>query len=91
MLDGIPRGNATLCDQLKRASLSIMLNIAEATGRQSRLDNKRHFGIASGSALECGAVLDACKILKIVNESYVEQGKELLVDIVSMLSVLCRK
>ena len=66
ILDNLPKGNATLSDQLKRASLSIILNIAEATGRTSRADNRRHFAIACGSALECAAVLDACRILELV-------------------------
>ena len=91
IMDQIPRGNATLCDQLKRASLSVILNIAEATGRQSRLDNKRHFSMARGSALECGAVLDACKILGLIEEKTLANGKSLLVDVVSMLSKLCQK
>ena len=33
ILDNLPKGNATLADQLKRAALYIILNIAEATGR----------------------------------------------------------
>lgn len=32
ILEALPRGNAVLADQLKRASLSIPLNVAEAAG-----------------------------------------------------------
>lgn len=88
ILDTMPKGNATLSDQLKRASLSIILNIAEATGRYSRPDNRRHFHIARGSALECGAVLDACRILQLADMNTITHGKELIIDIVSMLSKL---
>ena len=88
ILDTLPKGNATLNDQLKRASLSIILNIAEATGRYSRADNRRHFYIARGSAFECAAVLDVCRILKLADPNTITQGKELVVDIVSMLSKL---
>lgn len=90
VVDELPKGNASLADQLKRASLSIILNIAEATGRTSKLDNKKHFAIARGSALECAAVLDACLVLKIANKEHTVKGKALLVRVVSMLSKLCR-
>ena len=90
ILDGFPRGNASLSDQLKRASLSIPLNIAEAAGRSSQGEAERFYGIARGSAMECGAIGDACKVLKIVEEELFGQGKGLLVRIVSMLSKMCR-
>ena len=51
----IPKGYGVLNDQLRRAALSISLNIAEGSGRTSAAD-----GIARGSAMECVAVLDAC-------------------------------
>ena len=49
------------CDQLRRASFSIMLNIAEGTSRFSNKD-KRHFMVISrGSAFECVAILEYLK------------------------------
>ena len=91
ILDNLPKGNATLADQLKRAALSIILNIAEATGRTTKLDNKKHFAIARGSALECAAVLDACRILELADQKKVNHGKEILVAIVAMLTKLCQR
>ena len=38
IFDNIPKGNAHLIDQLKRASFSIPLNIAEGTGKTRRMD-----------------------------------------------------
>jgi four helix bundle protein len=90
VINDLPRGNAALADQLKRASLSIILNIAEATRRTSKLDNKKHFAIARGSALECAAVMDACLILNLTDKEQTRKGKALLVRVVSMLSKLCR-
>ena len=84
----VPKGNADLLDQLKRAALSVPLNIAEASGRTGCLDNARHFSIARGSALECGAVLDACLVLGLVDKSTFRSGKQLLISIVAMLSRL---
>ena len=86
----MPRGNSSLSDQLKRASLSIILNIAEASGKTTKLDNKKFFAIARGSALECAAVMDACRILKLSNTKNSDDGKKLLFEIVSMLTCLCR-
>lgn len=90
IIDSIPRGNASITDQLKRASLSIVLNIAEGAGKVSRQDKSKFFTIARGSAMECGAASDACKILKVSSDIQIHEGKELLVDIVSMLSALSR-
>jgi four helix bundle protein len=87
----LPRGNAEIVDQLKRGALSVPLNIAEARGRTGSLENARHFAIARGSALECGAILDACDALGLIDaKSYVD-GKRLIVAVVSMLSRLCMK
>ena len=90
ILDGLPKGNGTLADQLKRAALSVPLNIAEASGRTGSAENARHFAIARGSALECGAVLDACRILRLTDEQVILDGKKILEPVVCMLSVLCR-
>lgn len=90
ILDAIPKGNAALADQLKRAALSIPLNIAESSGKTSAADRRRFCAIARGSAMECSAILDACRVLSLVQEDLVEQGKQLLVRVVAMLTKMCR-
>jgi four helix bundle protein len=86
LTEGLPVSNA-LADQLRRASLSIPLNIAEGTGKPNgSADAKRSYNIARGSAMECGAILDAFRVMKRIEDSEFRRGKQLLVRIVSMLT-----
>jgi four helix bundle protein len=55
-------------DQWKRASLSILLNIAEGAGRQAKNDKKHFYTIARGSLNECVALLDLAFALEIINK-----------------------
>jgi len=48
------RGASDTLDQLRRASTSIALNIAEGVGKHGR-DRMRFYEIARGSTLECAA------------------------------------
>src|SRR5687767_12829345 len=76
ILSKIPRGYSFLSDELKRASVSIVQNIAEGVGKPNEPDRSRYLGIARGSAMECGAVLDACAVLKLIDPETLKQGKD---------------
>ncbi len=88
--ESLPRGNADIADELRRASVSVPLNIAEGAGKTSALDKRKHYAIARGSALECGAILDVCKVLRIVEPSAIEPASILLARIVGMLTKMAR-
>ena len=66
----------SLKDQLRRASLSIVLNIAEGSSRFSPADRKNFFVIARGSAFECAAILDVVSISN--NTSFVDIYNQLV-------------
>ncbi|TAH40966.1 MAG: four helix bundle protein [Bacteroidetes bacterium] len=54
-------------DQLRRASLSIVLNVAESTSRFSDADKRNFFVIARGSLIESIAILDLLQDDMILN------------------------
>lgn len=80
------RGHSDVRDQLRRAALSIALNIAEATGKPRLQDQRRYFAIARGSAMECAAIVDVCRILKLATNEPLDVLDEHLLSIVRMLS-----
>jgi len=82
----LPKGRAHLVDQLRRASTSISLNIAEGAGEFSKADKARFYRIARRSSTECSAILDVCRVLQLTDEQKLFQGRELLVRIVAMLT-----
>ena len=45
-------------DQLERAAFSIMLNIAEGSGRFTSKDKRNFYVISRGSVFECVAIFD---------------------------------
>ena len=89
IISELPGGNAALTDQLRRAALSVPVNVAEGVGRSSAADRRRHYAIARGSAMECAAILDACRVLQLSNPELLAQGRSLLLRVVQMLSKLC--
>ncbi len=88
VIEKMPRGYSILTDQLKRSSLGLPLQIAEGAGKRSKIDCRRFYDYARGSAMECGAVLDACLKLKLIDNKLVKDGKNILERIVAMLTKL---
>lgn len=73
-------------DQLERASLSVVLNTAEAGGRRSRRDKARYYMIARGSATETAALLDVLALRRLAPPAAIRAGRRLAIRVVQMLT-----
>ena len=78
VVEGLPRGRGYLADQLQRAALSVVLNIAEGAGKFSPKDKAAFYTRARGSATESAAVLDVCERLKLVETGSCQEHKAVL-------------
>ena len=58
-----------LADQLKRASLSVQLNLAEGTGRMSGPDKKQFYIRSRSSVAECVAILHTLNDLNVIKNN----------------------
>jgi four helix bundle protein len=77
----------SITDQLRRASLSIALNIAEGASR-TKIEFKRFLTISRSSCHECIPILEiACK-QGIINLKRKEEWREEIISLSKMLSKL---
>jgi four helix bundle protein len=87
----MPRPLKYLADQFVRASLSIMLNIAEAAGLWSPGNKRKHYEYARGSTFESAALLDALRASGVITEDEFETKEEELAEIGARLTRLCQR
>jgi four helix bundle protein len=78
-----------LCDQLRRAVISIPSNIAEGNGRDSKAEYARFLSIARGSLFEVQTQLELAERFKYIVVP--EDVKTLITRISKMLFSLTRK
>jgi four helix bundle protein len=80
-----------MVQQMRRAAVSVHLNIAEGCSRKSEQERKRFFEISRGSLIEVDAALDIASDLHYVDkEALTELGKA-IVDTFKQLSALINK
>lgn len=84
------KGHHHLVDQLRKASLSISLNIAEGNGRWHAKERKNFFWIARGSIFECVPLLELCKREKLITEEICADLKAELEVLSKMLTALIK-
>jgi four helix bundle protein len=65
---------------MRRAALSVHLNIAEGCSRKSQSERRRFFEISRGSVIEVDAAIDVAYSPKIQNEEELKQFGDHLVS-----------
>lgn len=80
-----------LTQQIRRAALSVHLNIAEGASRKSETERKRFFEVAKGSVIEIDTAFDiACELRYCVPERLTDLGAA-IVKTFKMLSGMIGK
>ena len=77
-----------LTDQLRRASTSVMFNIAEGFGRYTNKDRIRFIDIANGSLMEVSSELELAATYGYTTETELNKYDDLVLVIVRQLSKL---
>ena len=80
-----------ITSQLRRAVLSIPLNIAEGQGRGSKKEFRRFLFISRGSAYETSTIFQVCLGLKYISQKEYQEFYCEVNQIIKMLGGLIRK
>jgi four helix bundle protein len=75
-----------LIDQIRRASVSVRLNLAEGSSRKSSLERKRFYEIARGSLIEIDTAFEICVDLNYLNRDDLTNMGNLLNRAFSMIT-----
>ena len=79
-----------LCDQLKRAGLSAMLNLSEGSGRMSGQDKKQFYIRARASVFESISVMHVLTDLGLMDEKFFNSMYDKFEEISKMLLGMIR-
>ena len=77
-----------LCDQLRRASVSVIANIAEGASRSSKNEFKHFVEISYGSLMEFQCQLELACLLQYITKDELKEVETQAVEIAKMLSGL---
>ena len=80
-----------LCDQLRRAVISVPSNIAEGMGRYSDKEQTHFLEIAFGSLMEVSAQLDIAKDIDYISQSELDEADKQISIVAALLSGLRSK
>lgn len=90
IVNRFPRQYQYLADQVKRSSLSIVLNIAEGSSKQSDKDFNRYVTISLGSADEVVATSEVALDLKLITAQQFQVLEQKLESILKQLGGLSK-
>ena len=89
ILDTFPNTERfALCDQIRRAVVSISSNIAEGMGRVTNKDQAHFLNIAFGSVMETYAQLDIAHDLGFINDEIFNKLECDIEEVSKMISVM---
>jgi four helix bundle protein len=83
-----PEERFNMVQQVRRAALSVVLNLAEGCSRKSEAERKRYFEISRGSIIEIDAALDMANDLEYLDNYNHQPLNEATNRTFSMLSKL---
>jgi four helix bundle protein len=75
-----------MISQIRRAALSVHLNIAEGASRKPAAERKRYCEVARGSVIEIDAALDIADDLKYLKERQVDSLGKSIIDCFKVLT-----
>jgi four helix bundle protein len=80
----------TTKDQFRRASFSIMLNIAEGASRFSKEDRRHFYVVSRGSVFECVAIVDFLKDVELIDDTFQQEVYKQAEELSKMLFSMIR-
>jgi four helix bundle protein len=86
-----PEEKFAMVSQIRRAALSVHLNIAEGASRKSLNERKRFFEIARSSLVEIDSALDIAAALNYIAHLNLEAMEEKMIRCFKILTVLIRQ
>lgn len=75
-----------MIQQIRRAALSVHLNIAEGASRKSPVERRRYYEIARGSVIEIDAALDIAVELNYTNKDDIQDLGQFLIRCFQVLT-----
>jgi four helix bundle protein len=91
LLDELPETERdSIIPQMRRAALSIPLNITEGASKRSKKDFLNYVNTAYGSAKELDVLLSLCKDLKYINEKIYQEYFEDLDKLMAKIFLFMR-
>lgn len=81
-----PDERFNMTQQLRRAALSIQLNIAEGSSRKSDIERRRYYEVSRGSVIEIDTILDIAEELGYFKKEDLTQIGDMIIKTFQMLS-----